>query len=203
MRTSAVLLVLAVLLLGCAPGSDSDAGPGDAKVDVDTPHLRELKAEAGVEPCVDGTGESVEGGLPEVTLPCLGGGPAVDLSSLRGPLVVNLWAGWCAPCREELPIYQAFHEKYDGRVPVLGIDYNDTQPGAALELAQQTGVTFPLLADPGTALDGAGSLPRIPGLPMLVLVGESGEVEHFEFVQITSLAQLERLVEEHLGVGAA
>lgn len=201
MRTVAVLLVLAVLV-GCAPGSDAGSSPGQAKVDVDTPHLRQLKTEAGVEPCVGGGAEPVADGLPEVTLPCLGGGPAVDLSSLRGPLVVNLWAGWCAPCREELPIYQAFHEKYAGRVPVLGIDYNDTQPGAALELVQQTGVTFPLLADPQTALDGADPLPRIPGLPMLVLVDESGEVEHFEFVQITSLRQLEDLVVEHLGVVA-
>jgi thiol-disulfide isomerase/thioredoxin len=202
MRGLALAAAAALLLTGCA--SDPDAGllPGSPEVDVDTPHLRQLKSEAGVEDCVPGTSEPVADGLPEVTLPCLGGGPEVDLSSLHGPLVVNLWAGWCGPCRQELPIYQRFHEKYDGRVDVLGIDYNDTQPGAALELVQQTGVTYPLLADPGSLLDGESPLPRIPGLPMLVLVDADGVVVHQEFVVIRRLGQLEGLVEEHLGVRA-
>lgn len=192
--------LLALALTGCASDTEPGLLPGGADVEVDTAHLQQLKAEAGVEDCAPGNGEPVDGGLPDVTLPCLGGGPEVDLSTLRGPLVVNLWAGWCAPCRKELPIYQAFHEKYDGRVGVLGIDYNDTQPGAALELVQQTGVTYPLLADPQTKLDGEDPLPRIPGLPMLVLVDEDGVVAHQEFVVIERLTQLERLVEEHLGV---
>jgi thiol-disulfide isomerase/thioredoxin len=199
-----IVLVAAALLAvaGCAADRDPGLLPAGQQVEVDSPHLRELKSEAGVEACTPGSGEPVEGGLPEVSLPCLGGGPDVDLSSLRGPLVVNLWAGWCAPCREELPIYQQFHEKYDGRVDVLGVDYNDTQPGAALELVQQTGVTYPLLADPETRLDGRDPLPRIPGLPMLILVDRNGRVAHREFVVIKRLAQLERLVDEHLGVRA-
>ena len=199
----AAAALLAVLLGGCTSATDSPGLlPGNAAVDVDTPHLRSLKAEAGVADCAPGDGTSVAGGLPEVTLPCLGGGPEVDVSTLRGPLVVNLWAGWCGPCREELPIYQAFHEKYGDRVGVLGIDFNDTQPGAALELIQQTGVTYPLLADPQSLLDDADPLPRIPGLPMLLMVDEDGTIAHQEFVVIKKLTELEDLVEEHLGVTA-
>jgi thiol-disulfide isomerase/thioredoxin len=193
-----------VALIGCAPESGDGGGglpaPGRADIAVDTAELRELKREAGVEPCEPGRGNPVDGGLPEVTLPCLGGGEDVDVSTLRGPLVVNLWAVWCGPCRRELPIYQEFHERYADRVDVLGIDYQDAQPGAALELVRETGVTYPLLADPQTDLSRQEPLPNIQGLPFLALVDEEGVVTHQEFVEIRSLGQLEGLVEEHLGV---
>ena len=120
--------------------------PGRADVDVDTAELRDLKDEAGIEDCQDGPGD---GGLPDVTLPCLGGGTDVDLSTLRGPMVVNLWAIWLrAVPQGDADATRQFHEKYGDQVAVLGIDYQDTQPGAALALAQETGVTYPLLADP-------------------------------------------------------
>ncbi|MEO5652334.1 MAG: TlpA disulfide reductase family protein, partial [Marmoricola sp.] len=90
--------------------------------------------------------------LPEVTLQSLGGGEPVDLRSLRGPLVVNLWASWCVPCRTELPLYAAFAKKYAGRVDVLGIDFQETRVEAALQLARKSGVRYPLLADPDGAV---------------------------------------------------
>jgi thiol-disulfide isomerase/thioredoxin len=196
------LAVLVLLLTGCGgdTGSSMAPPPGEAKVDVDTPELRALKREAGVEDCRPGTGDPVEGGLPEVTLPCLGGGSDVDLSGLRGPLVVNLWASWCGPCRKEMPVLQDFHERYGDRVAVLGIDHNDPQTTNALELVRDTGVTYPLLADPQTALSGTEPFPVLRGLPFLALVDEEGVVVHREFVVLESTDQLADLVEEHLGV---
>ena len=82
---------------------------------MDTPDLRELKAEIGMEDCVPGPGG---GALPEITLPCLGGGTSVDLSSLRGPLVLSFWFAGCEPCKEEMPALQAFDDQYGDRVPV-------------------------------------------------------------------------------------
>jgi thiol-disulfide isomerase/thioredoxin len=200
--TACTLLMLAT---GCAGENSPGLLPGPPDVDVDTPELRHLKAEAGVADCVPGTAEPVDppaGGLPDVTLPCLGGGPDVNPSTLRGPLVVNLWASFCGPCRTELPIYQRFSEKYAGRVAVVGIDYNDTQAQQALSLIKKTGVTYPLLADPATDLAGKGAFQRILGLPVLALVDEDGEVVFQEPLEIKSLEQLEDLVEQHLGVGA-
>ena len=193
----------ALLLTGCSvgvpPAPDGASAPvQQSRVDVDTPELRAAKADAGIEPCeaVDAPPADADP-LPEVTLPCLGGGPAVVLSGLRGPVVVNLFAQWCEPCRDELPYYQRLHEQGDRDVRVLGIDYLDTQPDGALALAADTGVTYPLLADPDGVLR---SEFRIRGLPGVVFVDAEGRVTHVEFTVIRSYRQLTDLVEEHLGV---
>ncbi|HSJ21901.1 MAG TPA: TlpA disulfide reductase family protein [Nocardioidaceae bacterium] len=196
-----------LLLAGCLPTEGPDAeetsgGPGRfaVDVDVDTPGLRAAKEQAGIADCPapDGPAPQAERPLPEVTLACLGGGRDVDLATLRGPMVVNLWAQWCGPCREELPYYQQLHERAGDRVRVLGVDYQDTRPDWALDLLDQTGVTYPSVADPGGEL----RVPfRVRGLPGIVLVDEAGEVVHVEFLVIESYDQLADLVDEHLGVG--
>ena len=129
--------------------------------------------------------------LPKVTLQPLGDGESVDLAALRGPMVVNLWASWCAPCREELPRYQAFAKKYAGKVDVLGVDWQETRVDAARKLARQSGVTYPLVADPDGRL-------RTQVLPKLILLDEDGKVAFEQYVKITSVAQLEKLVNQHL-----
>lgn len=131
--------------------------------------------------------------LPDVSLPSLTGGPAVDLGSLRGPAVVNLWAQWCGPCKRELPIYQQFFGRHGSQVAVLGIDWQDTQASRARALATRSGVTYPLVVDSEPAV-------RANYLPRLVLVDADGRIAFQEYVEIKSLAQLEGLVEKHLGV---
>ena len=197
MNKLAALLLAALLLAGCS------SGPGtglSGTVNVAAKDVRDLKAKTDIAQCQPGNGALVGGGMPDVTLPCLGGGPDVDVSSLRGPMVVNLWASWCGPCRQEMPIIQSFHRKYGDRVPVLGIDYQDVQPLAAMQLAQKSGVTYPLLADPQAALSAASPLPVIKGLPMMVLIDENGRIAYKQFIAIKSLGQLEDLVRTQLGV---
>ncbi len=203
--TSAVLL-----LASCAAGSTDTGGttedPGRfaVDVDVDTPALRAARKKAGLEVCPAPSGQpaGATSPLPDVTLPCLGGGRDVDLATLRGPMVVNLWAQWCPPCREELPFYQQLHEEAGGDVAVLGVDYQDTRPDWALDLLDQTGVTYPSVADPSGKL----RVPfRVRGLPGIVFVDEAGDVVAVEYVVIESFDQLAALVDKHLGVavGAA
>ena len=146
-------------------------GPGPSKVDVDTPELRELKAEVGIEPCRPGPGG---GALPAVTLPCLGGGTSVDLSTLRGPMVLNLWAAGCEPCREEMPVLQDFHEQYGDRCRCSASTSRTPYPGSALEEAGERGVTYPSLADPGGDLMDTDEFAKIRGLPMLYFVDADG-----------------------------
>lgn len=150
--------------------------------------------------CSGSSGDAASKQLPAVTLDSLDGGEPVDLSTLRGPMVVNLWAAWCGPCRQEMPIYARFAEKYAGRVDVLGIDWNDPQAANAVSLAEESGVTYPLLQDPDTTIDGQGPFPaHIRGLPMILLVDEQGRVVHLEYVEIKSLDQLVTLVNDNLG----
>ncbi|MGN6252187.1 MAG: TlpA family protein disulfide reductase [Marmoricola sp.] len=182
-----------VVLLALSGCSTTPAEPGAPHVDVDTPALRALKKEAGIEPCPATSADPAQGGLPDVSLPCLGGGTAVDPARLRGPMVVNLFAQWCHPCRKELPYYQAFSRKHAGHVAVLGVDWQDFQPDLALRLAQQAGVTYPLVADPAERIRAVGN-----ALPQLVLLDAGGRVVHQEAVQIKSEQQLEDLVGKYL-----
>ena len=131
--------------------------------------------------------------LPDATLQPLGSGEPVHLASLRGPMVINLWASWCAPCREELPEYEAFSRKYAGKVDVLGVDWQETQGDAARQLARDSGVTYPLVTDPEGRL-------RTQALPKLILLDADGKVTFEGYVKIASVGQLEDLVEKHLEV---
>ena len=131
--------------------------------------------------------------LPDVSLPSLTGGSAVDLGELRGPAVVNLWAQWCVPCKRELPIYESFFARHGSQVAVLGDDWLYTKADRARRLARKSGVTYPLVVDSEPAIRGQY-------LPKLILVDPHGRIAFQEYVEVKSLDQLEGLVEKHLDV---
>lgn len=208
MRWLPAAVVLA-LLAGCSGSGGAteptesglnpfSSTPPESDVEVVTPELRALKERAGIAPCPKTRpADPVEDGLPAITLPCLGGGRDVHLAGLSGPIVVNLWASWCAPCREELPILQEYAERAAGRVAVIGVDFMDTRPGAALELARQSGVHYPLVAD----VDAQLRQPlRVQGMPWTVIIDERGRVVHTIAGQIHSVDDLDAAVEEAVGV---
>jgi thiol-disulfide isomerase/thioredoxin len=195
LRAAAVLLLLA----GCDDAKEAQLvpGPGPSQVRVDTAELRTLKAQIGMQDCAPGPGG---GKLPAVTLPCLGGGTGVDLSSLRGPLVLSLWQAGCGPCRKEMPALQAFADQYGDRVPVLGVDFADQYPASALEEAGERGVSYPSLADPGGDLMDTDQFAKIPGMPMLYFIAADGSVAHVRPGGVDSAGEVADLVREHLGV---
>ena len=192
LRSIAGALVALLLLSGCDNASITPP-PVETRVDVDTPALRALKARAGIDPCPAADGSSE---LPAQELACLGGGRAVDLSEVDGPAVVPLWASWCVRCRKELPIYQRLAERAGDRVTVLGVDYQDTQPDAALELLRRTGARFPSVADPGGVL---ADTYRVRGLPAVAWVAKDGSVV-LDNAKIDSYRDLVTLVSDRLGV---
>jgi len=81
-------------------------------------------------------------------LPRLGGEGTGSLADYKGKVVlVNAWASWCTPCRDELPLIQKAHTMMSKRGgTVLGIDIKENS-GAALEAVEEFGLTFPNLRD--------------------------------------------------------
>jgi len=87
-------------------------------------------------------------------------------------VLVNLWASWCGPCREEMPILQAAYERYGDRIDFVGVDTRDAAPHAAAFLRAMR-VTYPELADTeGELLNQL----RIPGLPVTLVLDSDGAV---------------------------
>lgn len=185
---------LVLLLAGC-----TDAGitppPAETRVDVDTEQLRRAKSQAGIAPCPTDPGGGGSD-LPQVSLACLGGGEPVSLDELSGPAVVPLWASWCEPCKDELPLYARLARRAGDDLAVLGVNYQDTQPDLALELLRRSGARFPQVADPGGEL---ADTYRIRGLPGVLWVEDDGKVR-FDNVKVTSYDELVALVSDELGV---
>ncbi|MBP7971807.1 MAG: TlpA disulfide reductase family protein [Candidatus Nanopelagicales bacterium] len=136
------------------------------KADVDAADLKPC-------PTSDATIPAVPNGLPDVTLDCLGRGPEVRLAGLRGkPMVVNVWASWCAPCRKELPVFGEVSRATGDSVQFLGIDLADDRL-SALRFASASKMGFPSVQDPNSTVR-AGL--RLVGVPTTLLVRPDGTI---------------------------
>ncbi len=122
--------------------------------------------------------------LPDVR----GSGATVGLGSGAGrPVVVNFFASWCVPCREELPMLEQASRRLAGSVDVVGIDVADSR-SAAVELLDRTGVTFPTGFDPHRKV---AARYRLQGMPTTVFVDGQGRVAGVARGKLTA-AELDR-----------
>ncbi len=85
---------------------------------------------------------------PSITLPRLSGGGSESLSDYRGEVVIlNYWASWCDPCRDEAPLLQRWHRRIAPRGgTVLGVDALDVTSDAR-SFTREYGLTYPMLRD--------------------------------------------------------
>jgi thiol-disulfide isomerase/thioredoxin len=196
---AAALSALALpLLVACGAHPPSALTPGNRRIDVSSPDLVAYKLRTDIPDCPKVAADPVPGGMPSVTVPCLGGGRAVDVAGLRGPMIVNFWASWCGDCVKEMPALAAF-AKGQSTVKVVGIDVLDTGPGAALQLAGRSHVGYPLLADPDGTLDHASPLPVIPGLPFTAFVDATGRLVHYQTGAMKTEADVAAAARKYLG----
>lgn len=176
-RWLALPLAAGLLAVGCAaqpaPSDDGENPNGDPAAQPQLPVTAR-----NVESCTKISQTSAPAAasaqrLLDINLPCLTDGPAVNPARLGGrPVVVNLWATWCEPCREEMPMLQAAHKRYGARVQFLGVNTKD-QPEWAAEFLQEVKATYPQVVDSdGTLLSSL----RSPGLPVTVVVDAEGGI---------------------------
>jgi peroxiredoxin len=141
----------------------------------------------------------VRGGVPvekaalEFTLEDMNGAP-VDLRQFAGkPVVINLWATWCGPCRVETPQLESLFQKFRDRgVAVIGVSVDD-QPDAIRAFAAEYKVSYPMLVGLGqnaflTAMGYAQEL------PMSILIRADGTVAE-RFVGMRATEAWEKKIE--------
>ena len=137
-------------------------------------------------------GPRSDGPAPDFTLTTFDGRTVV-LSELRGQVVViNFWASWCPPCRDEAPYLEATWRKYQDRgVVFIGVDYVDTE-AEALAYIEEFEITYPNGPDLGTRISQAF---RIRGVPETYIVGSDGRVASVKIGPYTSLNELSAQIE--------
>lgn len=112
---------------------------------------------------------------PDFTLKTLDG-PNLRLEEYRGQVVlINFWASWCGPCRQEMPILDRLHQRYeDTGFAVLGVNVEGSE-GPARQLLDKVPVTFPVLIDENQRVS---ELYRLKAMPSTIVVDRDGVVRY-------------------------
>jgi cytochrome c biogenesis protein CcmG/thiol:disulfide interchange protein DsbE len=108
---------------------------------------------------------------PDFSLPMLETGRTLSSGELKGhPVVVNFWASWCVPCREEAPALQAAWEKYEKEgVRILGVNVQDSEQDAR-DFVKEFGLTYPIVRDTNLSL---WTKLGVAGLPETFFLGRN------------------------------
>ena len=112
---------------------------------------------------------------PDFTLKSLSG-ENLRLDEYKGQVVLlNFWASWCGPCRQEMPILDRLHHRYvDAGFAVLGINVEgEIEP--AQEIVDKTSVTFPILIDTGQTVS---EMYKLEAMPSTVVIDRDGVVRY-------------------------
>ncbi len=109
---------------------------------------------------------------PDFTLKTLSG-KVVSLSDYRGKVVlVNFWASWCPPCREEMPLFKRVYEKYKKKgFEILAVS-TDSSVDPVKKFVKEHGISFTVLMDDGKVSSTYG----IQGLPTSFLIDRDGRI---------------------------
>lgn len=210
-RTVVLLCALILGVAGCTetssvtrstPPAESTGAPAASPApsrDV-AGDLAAKKKAAAIEDCPtsDPAAAPVADGLPDAVLPCLGGGRPVRLAGLRGqPMMINVWAQWCGPCREEAPYLAEVATTNRSELMIVGIDHADPQPGLAIEFAQLASWRYPQLEDPDLVLR---TELQVSGPPQTFFVRADGTIAFRHLGAFRSADQIRDLAQQHLGV---
>lgn len=165
-----LLVVLAGIMIGQAileKQSEKEAAPNLYDVTGDT------SVSGGMIAPVESVGIQSGETAPDFELETLDG-EIVRLSELRGEKVIlNFWASWCPPCREEMPEMQRFYDDYKDDIKVIAVNYNEKDQ-KVIDFLDEYGYTFPM------PLDRDGSVGNEYGvltLPTTYFIGTDGIIQ--------------------------
>ncbi len=119
--------------------------------------------------------ETLEDMAPDFTLKSRSG-ENVKLSELRGDVVmINFWASWCAPCRQEMPLLEEMYKKYaELGFVLLGVNVEEDS-SKARELLREVPVSFPILYDTENVVT---KLYKVVAMPSTVMVDRDGKMRY-------------------------
>jgi len=127
-------------------------------------------------------------------LSCLDSKSKVTLEGIRGPVVINVFGSWCAPCQQEIPIFVSLYATK--KVPIVGIDVEETNIKAGRNFVIKKGITWPILYDAtGVTKSSFG-----PGVPVTWFLDARGYVVYRHVGLVTSQKQLNSEVSKYLGI---
>jgi len=181
--TAAVVTVTGVLV-----SNDPLSAPSGQQPRADSSEVR-------ADPAVTETGAAscptpLPGAPPVATLSgamarCLGSAQPVDVGgAVAGmPTLLNLWASWCAPCREEMPVLDAYKE-IPGAVRVIGVNVRD-RPSSAAALLRDLHIGYPSFTDADPVARALGA-PQL--LPLSYLVDTDGSVRRLPMTVFRDVA---------------
>lgn len=118
-------------------------------------------------------------------------GEKVKLSDFRGKkIVLNFWATWCPPCKEEMPEMEKFYQKTNGDVVILAVNIDPQYD--VKKFVTEMGSTFPVLLD---EKDKVNSLYRVLTIPTTFFIDEQGIIRH-KFLSAMKLEVMEQYTDE-------
>ncbi|WP_054969220.1 TlpA family protein disulfide reductase [Alicyclobacillus ferrooxydans] len=141
------------------------------------------------------TGISVGADAPDFSLTKLNGQATVSLKDLLGskPIILNAFASWCGPCKQEAPDLASLAKQYEGKVSVIGIDMTaEDSVSGAKQFVSDYHLTFPILLDKQGAFL---SQYQLVGFPTTFLISPAGKIEAVH-VGILTKSQMQSLFQQ-------